>query len=709
MSARLARSLWVVLLAGPPLPGAALAATEQPTVLRLIQGHSTVVESKSRVASAAIGNPRVARATAVSNSAILVNAVRPGSTSLTLILKAGGVVPYRIVVTHDLSQLAQYLRSLDPNIRMESDGNGDAVILTGTVASKAIVERAVEATYRFFGETDLTIRTNPRERREQTRGASPGAQPAAAAPAGPGSTASPASAQATSAAESSITGAGAEQSYIEEEITPGTTRVINLLTTVDAMLTTAQRLEAVLRRVDKAISVEEINGVLVLRGTVASPAVLSRALSVADRFVSNEGNPQFAVVSDRGGVLAGNLEPAQEYEPVVDPLFVPRIFPIGTVGAGGGTTNLTGGLPGSATTLAGSANLALPVNISPPKGNLGQNVSRADVVMVAGGKVMSLLEVREQPRVEIKMSVVSVDLNRTEQLGVYWRIDGSRVVVTTTGDRVFTPPNNPSTATIPPVAQGGANAIWKLVGGSTTVQVFLQALEQTGAAQSVSEPLLSAVSGESTSFLVGGNLPIPVQTVVPGTPTQNAFVANNVTFLEFGLRIVVRPTVLDDGRISIVLDQIFTEPDEAQSIIVNGSRVPGFKQRSVRTLTESWDGETWAVAGLVSDLDSKSTSAVPWISKLPILGVLFRGKSDQKKRGELIVTVTARRMPDTSKASAAATDAPKASAAATDGSRASAAGADASPPPATDAAAPLAGTSTPLSSGLGGKPPKATR
>jgi pilus assembly protein CpaC len=197
--------------------------------------------------------------------------------------------------------------------------------------------------------------------------------------------------------------------------------------------------------------------------------------------------------------------------------------------------------------------------------------------------------------------------------------------------------------------------------------------------------------------------------VVPGTPTQNAFVANNVTFLEFGLRIVVRPTVLDDGRISIVLDQIFTEPDEAQSIIVNGSRVPGFKQRSVRTLTESWDGETWAVAGLVSDLDSKSTSAVPWISKLPILGFLFRGKSDQKKRGELIVTVTARRMSDTSKAAAAATDTPKASAAATDVSRPSAAGADPSPPPATDAPAPVAGTSTPLSSGLGGRPPKATR
>jgi Flp pilus assembly secretin CpaC len=619
------------------------AAAETGAQIRLMRGHSTVVNSKSRIASVAIGNPGIARATAVTNTTILVNAVRPGSTSLTLILKTGGVVHHRVVVTHDLTQLARHLSALDRRIRIDSDPNGDAVVLSGVVANKTIVERAVEATQRFFGESEVTIRTNPRERREGSV-APPAAGPAEASPEAVAGSAVP-------VVEGPVAGSAGEQSYIEEEISSGPTRVINLLVTEDTLIPTAKRLEAVLKRVDEAITVEEINGVFVLRGKVASPPVLSRALAVADRFVRSDGNPEFSVVSDRGGVLAGNLEPTEEFEPVIDPLQLPRALTgLGGVGGVGGTRGT--GVAGRALGL-GSASIFLPVEVSPPKGNLGQNVSRADVVMVAGGRVMSLLEVREQPRIEIKMNIVSVDRNRTEELGINWRIDGPYVTITTTGDAVSTPPNNPTT-TLPAVPLGGLNAVAKLTSGSTTVQMFLQALEETGVAQSVSEPLLSAVSGEATSFLIGGNLPIPIETVVPGTPTANPFSTTNVAFIEFGLRIVVRPTVLEDGRISIVLDQIFTEPDDSQSIILNGTRIPGFRQRSVRTLTESQDGETWAVAGLVSDTDSKSTTAVPFIAKIPVLGFLFRSKKDEKARSELIVTVTARKVPHVGPAPAAA-------------------------------------------------------
>jgi Flp pilus assembly secretin CpaC len=610
------------------------AAAEAGAQIKLVRGHSTVVNSKSRIASVAIGNPGIARATAVTNTTILLNAVNPGSTSLTLILKSGGVVHHRVVVTHDLTQLTRHLSALDPRIRIDSDANGNAVILSGVVASRAIVERAVEATQRFFGESEMTIRTNPRERREGTVAPAAAGQTGASAEGVTGS--------AVPVVEGPVAGSAGEQSYIQEEIGSGSTRVINLLVTEDALIPTAKRLEAVLRRVDEAITVEEINGVFVLRGKVASPPALSRALSVADRFVRSDGNPEFAVVSDRGGVLAGNLEPTEEFEPVVDPLQLPRALTgLGGVSGVGGTRGV--GAAGRALGL-GSAAVFLPVDVSPPKGNLGQNVSRADVVMVAGGRVMSLLEVRDQPRVEIKMSIVAVDRNRTEELGINWRIDGPNVTISTTGNAVSTPPNAPTT-TLPAVPLGGLNAVAKLTSGSTTIQLFLQALEQTGAAQSVSEPLLSAVSGEATAFLIGGNIPIPVQAVVPGTPTANPFTTTNVAFIEFGLRIVVRPTVLEDGRISIVLDQIFTEPDKARSIVVNGAEVPGFKQRSVRTLTESQDGETWAVAGLVSDTDSKSTTAVPFIAKIPVLGVLFRSKAEEKSRTELIITVTARRMP----------------------------------------------------------------
>jgi len=615
------RTLILALLSFALSMPAASAHADDGFTLRIVRGHSRILNTSGPVATIAVGDPGIVRTTAIKNTAILINAGRPGSTSLTLILKNGGTVPYRIIVTHDLTHLVRHLQTLDPRIRLESDPNDDAVILTGVVRNKSVVERAFEAATRYFGQSEVSVSTNPRENREQTRPVSSPVSPAARNGA-PGNS-------------DPIAGAEGEQSRITEELTSGTTRVINLLVTEDALQSSSERLQRVLSRVDAKISVEEVNGVFILRGKVATPTALSRALALADRFVNAEGNPAFSVISDRGGVLAGNLTAEEEFEPIVDPLSLPGI---------GGTGSRSGASAGTGGSRRGGS-LSLPVEVSPAKGNLGQNISRADVVMIAGGRVMSLLEVAQQPRVEIKMSIVAVDRNRTEELGINWRIDGSRVSVSTTGDRLFTPPNNPTTA-LPPVPLGGLNAVAMLVGGSTTVQAFLQALEQTGAAQSVSEPILSAVSGEATSFLVGGNIPFPVETVIPGSPTQNALVINNIEFIEFGLRIVARPTVLEDGRISIVLDQLFTEPDQARAINVNGIVVPGFKQRSVRTLTESSDGETWAVAGLVSDTDTRSTSAVPWISRIPVLGVLFRSNSDEKVRTELIVTVTARKVPE---------------------------------------------------------------
>ena len=200
--------------------------------------------------------------------------------------------------------------------------------------------------------------------------------------------------------------------------------------------------------------------------------------------------------------------------------------------------------------------------------------------------------------------------------------------------------------------RGGLTAIARLGGGGLTIQGFLQALEQSGVSRTVSEPLLSAVSGEAASFLIGGSLPIPVTALAPGTPTANPVTATNVAFIEFGLRIVARPTVLENGRISIVLDQIFTEPDETAAIVLNGNRVPGFKQRSIRTVTESGDSETWAVGGLISDQDTRQLASVPMLSKMPLIGPLFRNRSDEKIRSELLITVTARRLPDSQPADA---------------------------------------------------------
>lgn len=599
-------------------PAAATRADIAPT-LRLIKGHSEIVHADSPITSIAIGAPRIARASVVSPTYILVNAVSPGSTTMSLIHRNGKISTYRLHVIFDLRPLDAHLRRLDPRIRVMNDPNGDAIILQGEASSRAVVERAVEAAYRFVGEISASISTNPRERRERPPTESEISAEVASQP---------------------VVGAGPETSPIVETITSGATRVINLLVTDDLLVSAARRLEDVLRRIAGTIRVEEVNNVFLLRGTVATPATLSRALIVADRFVQSGGKIDIQVVADHGGVLAGDADASQAAEAVIDELSVPRLG----IGTGAGA-RAGAGIGGRQSGLGGTG-LSLPVEVSPPKGNLGQNVSRADIVSVAGGRVLSLLTVAEQPRVELKMSIVAINRSKTDELGVRWRIDGSRISVTTTGDGLSTPPNTPN-ASLSSVVPGGLNAAAKLLAGATTVQTFLRAIEETGAGTTVSEPLLTAVSGEAASFLVGGNIPIPVQVLQSGTPTQNALVTTNVAFIEFGLRIVARPTVLESGRIGIVLDQILTEPDQNSAIVINGASVPGFTQRSVRTVTESLDGETWAVAGLVSDSDISTVTGVPILSKIPLLGALFRSKSTEKIRSELVITVTAHRVPDT--------------------------------------------------------------
>jgi pilus assembly protein CpaC len=171
---------------------------------------------------------------------------------------------------------------------------------------------------------------------------------------------------------------------------------------------------------------------------------------------------------------------------------------------------------------------------------------------------------------------------------------------------------------------------------------FLRFVEEKGAATTLSEPLLTAVSGESASFLVGGSIPIPVQTLSAGSATQNAVVATNVNFIDFGLRLVIRPTVLENGRISMMLDQSMTEPDNGVRIQLLGSFIPGFKQKSVSTVTESASGETWAVAGLLSEEDSKVLRKIPVLGDLPVFGFLFRNSDDRVNRNELMIIINAR-------------------------------------------------------------------
>jgi pilus assembly protein CpaC len=279
--------------------------------------------------------------------------------------------------------------------------------------------------------------------------------------------------------------------------------------------------------------------------------------------------------------------------------------------------------------------------------------------MVAQGKVMSLIKVESQPKVEIQMQIVAVDRNKTDELGWDWRLTS---IIENGGSTTGVSIGSMLGGVAPSLGSGigGSGTGSTDVGTSTLAGIlsytnpaqgitlglvnFLKLIEEKGAGATLSEPLITALSGESASFLVGGSLPIPVQTTSAGSTTQNAVVATNVRFIQYGLSLIVRPTVLENGKISIVLDQSISEPDFTNAFTLMGAPIPSFKQKTISTLTESASGETWAVAGLLTEEDSKKLSEVPYFSQIPVLGNLFKKKNNKVSRNELFIVVNARRV-----------------------------------------------------------------
>lgn len=405
------------------------------------------------------------------------------------------------------------------------------------------------------------------------------------------------------------------------------------------------RLKPLVNALEKNVTVDNLNGVILLKGTVDTAAAHARIISLVDRFLSTNIEADFKVVSDAGGILAGNLDEKTEFEPPAQTLAVPRIA-AGGAGQGGGGGGGAGGR-------RGGSSQALRQPLMDPKGNLGQNLNRADVVMIADGKAISLIKVAKTPKVEIQMQIVAVDRDKTDQMGIDWRLDiagpamgvvlgsalGGVSPITEGAIDLF---ENGGTFNSGDATLYGLGADTKIGKYKVGLASFLRFVEEKGAATTVSEPVLTAISGESASFLVGGSIPIPVQTLSAGSSTQNAVVATNVNFIDFGLRLVVRPTVLENGRISIVLDQSMTEPDNGTRIQLLGTFIPGFTQKSVSTVTESASGETWAVAGLLSEEDSKVLRKIPVLGDMPVFGFLFRNTDDRVNRNELMIIITAR-------------------------------------------------------------------
>jgi pilus assembly protein CpaC len=161
----------------------------------------------------------------------------------------------------------------------------------------------------------------------------------------------------------------------------------------------------------------------------------------------------------------------------------------------------------------------------------------------------------------------------------------------------------------------------------------LRALQQSGGFQSLAEPNLIAYNNQEASFLAGGEFPVPIVSGAAGSVS--------VSWKEFGVRLNFTPTIAGDVIRLKVTPEVSTL-DFANGITLEGFRIPALTTRRAQTVVELRDGQSFAIAGLLDNQTQNDKAAIPILSKLPIIGPLFKSKADRAEQTELMVLITPR-------------------------------------------------------------------
>jgi len=178
---------------------------------------------------------------------------------------------------------------------------------------------------------------------------------------------------------------------------------------------------------------------------------------------------------------------------------------------------------------------------------------------------------------------------------------------------------------------GTGEIIGKLLSNGVSIDIAIKALEEHGLARRLAEPNLIARSGETASFLAGGEFPIPVS-------EENGKIS--VTYKKYGVSLDFKPTVLKDGLVSLDIAPEVSSIDASASYNIGNISVPGFIVRRAKTSVDLKNGQSFMIAGLLQSQNDITTSRIPGLGKLPVLGPLFSSKAYQRRETDLVIIVT---------------------------------------------------------------------
>jgi pilus assembly protein CpaC len=243
-----------------------------------------------------------------------------------------------------------------------------------------------------------------------------------------------------------------------------------------------------------------------------------------------------------------------------------------------------------------------------------------------GTQVVSRLRTATPQQVMLKVTIAEVSRSLTRDFGVNLEASangflfgrGRLPFINDAGEAVLADTNGS-------IISGAGNLFGLNVLGGVDLS------ENNGLVTILAEPTLTALSGETASFLAGGEFPIPV---------SQSLGAVTIEYKQFGVGLAFSPIVLENGRISMRVRPEVSELSSEGSITLNGFEVPSLVTRRSETTIELGSGQSMVIAGLLRNSGNNSISRTPFLGRLPILGALFRSNSFRRNESELVVVVT---------------------------------------------------------------------
>ena len=243
----------------------------------------------------------------------------------------------------------------------------------------------------------------------------------------------------------------------------------------------------------------------------------------------------------------------------------------------------------------------------------------------APDRVTNGLDVKDSHQVMLQVRFVEASRDAIKELGINvlsQRNQGPSAGIDA-GDFSVSAGSTLANAAIDGILGGGI--------GAAALDIQIQALEDKGVIRTLAEPNLVSMSGETASFLAGGEFPIPV---------PSGLGQIGIEYRKFGVGLAFTPTVLDDGVINLKVAPEVSQLDLASAVNIAGVSVPGLRVRRANTTIELRNSQSFAIAGLLQTTSSNDRNQVPWLSDVPILGSLFSSTRYQESETELVIIVT---------------------------------------------------------------------